>query len=79
MDAGFTPIEAIQAATVVPAHVMGLDRELGTVEPGKKADLIVLGANPLESIHNIRTVEKVISGGTLYESAALWKSVGFRP
>ncbi len=79
VEAGFTPIEAIQAATVVPARVMGLDRELGTVEPGKKADLIVLGANPLESIQNIRTVEKVVSGGTLYESAPLWRSVGFKP
>jgi imidazolonepropionase-like amidohydrolase len=49
------------------------------VEVGKRADLIVLGANPLDSIHNIRTVEKVISGGTLYGSAELWKSVGFQP
>jgi len=72
-------MEAIKAATIVPARVMGLDSELGTVEPGKKADLIVLGANPLDSIHNIRTVEKVVSGGTLYDSAPLWKSVGFKP
>ena len=79
VDAGFTPMEAIKAATIVPARVMGLDSELGTVEPGKKADLIVLGANPLDSIHNIRTVEKVVSGGTLYDSAPLWKSVGFKP
>src|SRR5271163_4900217 len=79
VDAEFTPMEAIKAATIVPARVMGLDSELGTVEPGKKADLIVLGANPLDSIHNIRTVEKVVSGGTLYDSAPLWKSVGFKP
>jgi len=79
VEAGFTPMEAIRAATAVPAQVMGLDKELGSVEPGKQADLIVLGANPLESIHNIRTVEKVVAGGTLYESALLWRSVGFRP
>jgi imidazolonepropionase-like amidohydrolase len=79
VEAGFTPMEAIRAATIVPAQVMGLDSELGTVEAGKTADLIVLGANPLKSIHNIRTVEKVVSGGTLYDTAPLWKSVGFKP
>ncbi len=79
VEAGFTPMEAIRAATAVPAHAMGLDAELGTVETGKKADLIVLGANPLDRIRNIRTVEKVVSGGTLYDSATLWKIVGFKP
>jgi imidazolonepropionase-like amidohydrolase len=79
VEAGMTPIEAIQAATIVPARVMGLDKESGTIEVGKKADLIVLGANPLVSIHNIRKVEKVVSRGTLYDPAPLWESVGFRP
>ena len=79
VQAGFTPMEAIQAATSVPAKVMGLDKELGTVEAGKKADVIILGSNPLDSIHNIRTVEKVITGGTLYDCAPLWQSVGFKP
>jgi imidazolonepropionase-like amidohydrolase len=79
VQAGFTPMEAIQAATIVPARVMGFDKELGTVEPGKRADLAILDGNPLESIHNIRTVEYVISGGTMYNCAELWKSVGFKP
>jgi imidazolonepropionase-like amidohydrolase len=79
VQAGFTPLEAIQAATIVPARVMKLDSELGTVEPGKRADLIIVGANPLESIHNIRKVESVITNGTMYNSAELWKSVGFKP
>ena len=79
VEAGMTPLEAIQAATIVPARVMGLDKELGTIEVGKKADLIVLGANPLDSIHNIRKVEKVVSGGILYDPAPLWESVGFKP
>ena len=74
-----TPLEVIQAATIVPARVMGLDRELGTVEAGKRADLIVLGGNPLESISNIRKVEKVVSRGTLYDCLPLWESVGFKP
>jgi imidazolonepropionase-like amidohydrolase len=79
VEAGMTPLEAVQAATIVPARVMGLDRELGTIEVGKKADLIVLGANPLDSIHNIRKVERVVSRGILYDSAPLWESVGFKP
>lgn len=79
VQAGFTPMEAIQAATIVPARVMGLDRELGTVEAGKRGDVIVLGANPLDNIHNIRTVESVITGGRMYKCADLWRSVGFKP
>src|SRR5580698_5902781 len=78
VQAGFTPLEAIQAATIVPARVMKLDTELGTVEAGKRADLIIVGANPLESIHNIRKVETVVTGGVLYNTAELWKSVGFK-
>jgi imidazolonepropionase-like amidohydrolase len=79
VQAGFTPMEAIQAATIVPARVMGLDKELGTVEAGKRADVIVVDGNPLESIHNIRKVEFVITNGVMYNCAELWKSVGFKP
>jgi hypothetical protein len=79
VQAGFTPMEAIQAATIVPARVMGLDEELGTVEAGKRADVIIVDGNPLESIHNIRKVEFVISNGVMYNCAELWRSVGFKP
>jgi imidazolonepropionase-like amidohydrolase len=79
VQAGFTPMEAIQAATIVPARVMGLDKEVGTVEAGKRADVIILDGNPLESIHNIRKVEFVITNGTMYNCAELWRSVGFQP
>ena len=54
--AGFSPLEAIQAATTVPAQVMGLEREVGTIEVNKRADLILPDANPLVDIHNIRSV-----------------------
>jgi imidazolonepropionase-like amidohydrolase len=77
--AGFTPMEAIQAATSVPARVMGLEKEAGTVEVGKRADVILLDANPLESIRNIRRVKYVITNGTMYDCAELWRSVGFQP
>lgn len=79
VQAGFTPLEAIQAATIVPARAMGFEKELGTVEPGKRADLIIVNGNPLESIHNIRKVEFVITNGTMYNCAELWRSVGFKP
>ena len=77
--AGFTPMEAIQAATAVPARVMGVEKEVGTIEEGKRADLIVLNGNPLDDIHNTRNVEYVITNGVIYNCAELWKSVGFKP
>jgi imidazolonepropionase-like amidohydrolase len=79
VQAGFTPMEAIQAATIVPARVMGVDKQVGTVEPGKRADVILVDGNPLESIHNIRNVRYVITGGKMYDCAELWRSVGFQP
>jgi imidazolonepropionase-like amidohydrolase len=79
VEAGFTPLEALQAATIVPARAMKLDAELGTIEKGKRADLAILDANPLDSIRNVRTVRWTISDGRMYESAALWKSVRFQP
>jgi imidazolonepropionase-like amidohydrolase len=77
--AGFTPLEAIQAATIVPARVMKMDRELGTIEPGKRADLIVVAGDPLTDIHAIRSVVTVIARGKRHDSAKLWRLVGFSP
>ena len=79
VQSGFTPMEAIQAATTVPARVMGLDKELGTIETGKRADLVLISGDPLQDIHNTRNVEYVITNGTMYHTAELWQSVGFRP
>ena len=79
VQAGFTPMEALQAATLVPARAMKVDRESGTVEVGKRADLDILDANPLENIHNIRSVRWVVANGVLYDPAPLWESVGFKP
>ena len=79
VEAGFTPMEALQAATIVPARAMKLDGEVGTIERGKRADLVVLNANPLESIRNIRTVRWTIRDGRVYDAQALWRSVRFQP
>jgi len=56
---------------------MGIDKEVGTVEAGKRADLILLDANPLDDIHNIRAVRYVVANGVMYPTAKLWESVGF--
>jgi imidazolonepropionase-like amidohydrolase len=78
-EAGFSPLEALQAATIVPARVMKLESDTGSVETGKRADFDILDANPLEDIHNIRSVRTVVTNGILYQSAPLWQSVGFKP
>jgi imidazolonepropionase-like amidohydrolase len=79
VEAGFSPMAALQSATSVPARAMRLDAELGTIERGKRADLVVLDANPLDRIQNIRTVRWTVSDGRVYDAAALWKSVRFQP
>lgn len=79
VEAGLTPMDALQAAPIVPARAMKLDAELGTIERGKCADLVVLSANPLDSIRNIRSVRWTISDGRVYDAPALWKSVRFQP
>jgi imidazolonepropionase-like amidohydrolase len=52
---------------------------MGSVEQGKRADLIILDADPLTDIHNLRTVRYVVANGRLFESAPLWRAVGFTP
>ena len=79
VEAGFTSLEALQAATIVPARAMKLDAELGTIEKGKRADLVVLNANPLDQIRNIRTVRWTIIDGRVHDAQALWRSVRFQP
>lgn len=79
VQAGFTPMEAIQAATIVPARVMKMDKDSGTIETGKFADLILVDGNPLENIRNIRNTRYVVANGRMYDCAQLWQSVGFKP
>jgi imidazolonepropionase-like amidohydrolase len=79
VQGGMTPLEAIQSATIVSARAMSLDRDSGTIEPGKRADLILVNGNPLANIGDIRRVSRVVANGRLYDTAKLWQSVGFRP
>jgi imidazolonepropionase-like amidohydrolase len=63
VECGLSPMEALVAATRTGAEVIGIEDQVGTVEPGKVADLLVLSADPLEDIENIRKIEWVIQKG----------------
>lgn len=65
VEAGLTPAQALHAATGVAARCLQLDRDLGTLEPGKWADLLVLDASPLERMANLRRQHSVWIGGQL--------------
>lgn len=62
-EAGLTPMQVLIAATSDAARCVGLEDELGTLEPGKRADFVVLGANPLDDIRNTRTIRSVWING----------------
>lgn len=78
VEAGLTPMQAIESATRVPAESMGLAKDTGTLEAGKRADLIVLNADPLAQISNIRRLRWVIVNGRVLEPAKLWSAAGFK-
>jgi hypothetical protein len=63
VESGFTPLEAIQAATGTAARFLYRDQDLGTLQPGKLADLVVLTGDPTRRISEIRSVERVMAGG----------------
>jgi imidazolonepropionase-like amidohydrolase len=68
---GMTPMQAIATATINAARTLGLDRELGSIEPGKLADLVVLDRNPLENVQNTDSVSMVMVNGRLFDAATL--------
>ncbi len=71
VDVGLSPMEALQSATLNPARFLGKEKELGTVEKGKIADLVLLEANPLEDIRNTTKINSVVLNGRLLERKAL--------
>ena len=71
VEAGLTPMEALVAATRRAAEMLGAEDAFGTVAPGKRADLLILGADPLEDIRNTRTLEVVIRGGEVVDRETL--------
>ena len=68
---GLSQADAIRTATMVPAEAMGMATDLGTIEPGKIADLIVVDGNPLTEIKDLRKTRYTIKNGVVYERDAL--------
>ena len=71
VDAGFTPLEALQSVTLDAAQFLGRTDDFGTVANGKAADFVLLDANPLDDIHNTRKIRAVIVQGKYLDRAAL--------
>ena len=70
-DVGLTPLEALRTATTTPAAFFGRERDLGAVTPGRAADLVLLDADPLADITNVRRIRAVMIGGRVLERADL--------
>lgn len=69
VDAGLTPMESITIATRDNARFLGREADLGTIAPGKLADIVALGSNPLDEIANIRTVTMAMKGGEMLDTS----------
>jgi len=68
---GMSPVQALRTATTEPARHLGFDKDIGSLEEGKLADLVILSDNPLDNIRNTDNVEHVMLGGRLYESETM--------
>src|SRR5215831_305205 len=77
VQAGLSPLEAIRSATILPKSILGVT-DSGLIEPGMRADLVVLEGNPLVNISNIRRVHWTVAGGRLFQPTALWHYTGIR-
>jgi hypothetical protein len=79
VDSGIPAPDALRIATLGAARVMKRDRDLGSVAPGKLADLILVDGDPAARISDIRRVVLTVKDGVVYDPAALWREVGVKP
>ena len=70
-DAGVPPADLIVAATLNAAKIAGQEHRVGSIEPGKQANLLVLDADPLADIGNLQAIDQVMKSGVLFDSATL--------
>ena len=68
---GLTPVEALRTATSVSAEAMGAADDIGTIAPGRFADLVVIDGNPLINIKDLRRVKRVVKDGQVFDLGAL--------
>lgn len=75
VEAGFSPLEALQTATLNPALFLGIENETGTVDNGKRANLVLLDANPLDDIKNTTQINAVILRGKYHQGSELREKI----
>jgi imidazolonepropionase-like amidohydrolase len=78
VTAGLTALEALRAATLVPAQVMHRDKDLGTIAPGKLADLILVDGDPAAKISDIRRVVLTVKDGVMIDTAKVYEAIGVK-
>jgi imidazolonepropionase-like amidohydrolase len=76
-DAGFTPAEALQSATIIPARMVGADKRTGSIQVGKEADLVLVDGDVSKDLGALRRVVTVVSDGYVIDGDTLRKEVGF--
>lgn len=76
-QAGFTPAEAIQSATIVPARIVGADKRTGSIAVGKEADMVLVDGDPSADLGALRRVVTVVSDGYVMDADALRKAAGY--
>jgi len=74
-QAGLTPLEVLRTATTQGARALRMEKDLGDIEPGRLADLVILKADPLADVKNLATAHRVIKDGVVYDPEELMKSV----
>lgn len=77
VKAGLTPAQALAAATSVPARHMGMEKDFGSIEAGKMADIVILNGNPLDNIANAAAIDSVIYDGRLHQRRSLDAMLSF--
>jgi Amidohydrolase family len=79
VEAGIPPVKALQIATFNAARLLKQEKDLGSIVPGKRADLLLVEGNPAEHISDIRRCRLVIKNGVFYNSADLYSAAGIKP
>lgn len=74
VEAGLTPAQSLQAATINAALMVGRQQDIGTIEAGKLADMLILDADPLADIRNVRSIFRIIKGGVVYDQVGLLRA-----
>jgi imidazolonepropionase-like amidohydrolase len=77
--AGIAPAEVLRMATMIPAQVMGVDRDLGVIAAGKYADMILVNGDPTRNIGDIRNVSTVVEAGRVFNTQAIESALGIAP